>query len=288
MKIESWAVIGLATVGVTACFSSDDPVVGRVGDREVRASEFKAHLDNEKLPIRDREQLGRHLRTYLEREALAMSVREEGKLDEARVQAEVRKIERELLINRYFDVFLQTAVRRSAVEEYYNARASQWETKKVHVAHILVRTDKNSPPAVRDQKRKKIEAAQAELERGTEFGEVARKYSEDRVSANRGGDMGWLRALAVGPKFAQEVEALSTEGVSAPFESQFGYHIVMLLEAPRVEKRPLSAVEADIRYRLRAEAKKAEIERLTQKVGVEVNAHTLPASLVPDAKSARR
>jgi peptidyl-prolyl cis-trans isomerase C len=53
--------------------------------------------------------------------------------------------------------------------------------------------------------------------------------------------------------------------ISEPFETAFGFHVVKLLEGPVVVKKPFEAVSGDIRYRLRNQAKDAELKRLLGK-----------------------
>jgi peptidyl-prolyl cis-trans isomerase C len=56
--------------------------------------------------------------------------------------------------------------------------------------------------------------------------------------------------------------------VSEPFLTTFGYHIVKVLDEPRVVTRPFEAVKGDIRYKLRNQAKQAELERLKKQVNI--------------------
>ena len=58
--------------------------------------------------------------------------------------------------------------------------------------------------------------------------------------------------------------------MSEPFETPFGFHVVKLIDGPKVVKRPFDAVAGDIRYQLRNKAKQAEIERLKGKVVIEL------------------
>lgn len=63
-------------------------------------------------------------------------------------------------------------------------------------------------------------------------------------------------------------EDLKEGEMSEPFETPFGYHIVKVLEAPQVVKRPFEAVAGNIRFQLRSQAKKAEMERLKDKIEI--------------------
>lgn len=89
--------------------------------------------------------------------------------------------------------------------------------------HILARIDESHTDA---QARSKIDAIAARITGGADFATVAKESSEDPNSRERGGDLGWFPADAFGPAFGAQVAALTDGGVSAPFRSDAGWHIV--------------------------------------------------------------
>jgi peptidyl-prolyl cis-trans isomerase SurA len=93
--------------------------------------------------------------------------------------------------------------------------------------HILIQ-----PNELRD-----VEAAEAliaelaeKLANGADFETLAREYSDDPGSALAGGDLGWVEARQLAPAFAEMMESLPIGQVSEPFRSQFGYHVMEVLE----------------------------------------------------------
>ena len=89
--------------------------------------------------------------------------------------------------------------------------------------HILVRINENQSA---EQAKAKIETLRARIVGGADFQAVARESSEDANSRGQGGDLGWFPADAFGPDFGQQVQALDDNGVSAPFRTDAGWHIV--------------------------------------------------------------
>lgn len=71
----------------------------------------------------------------------------------------------------------------------------------------------------------KAQAVMAELGAGADFGELARKYSEDPL-ASSGGDLGMVQKSKMAKEFAQAVEGLKPGEVSQPFETSNGIHIL--------------------------------------------------------------
>ncbi len=73
--------------------------------------------------------------------------------------------------------------------------------------------------------KKKIEAAQAALKNGQNFGEVAKQYSEG-ASAKNGGELGWFSANQMLPEVAAAAFIMNKGGTSDVIESSIGYHII--------------------------------------------------------------
>ena len=77
------------------------------------------------------------------------------------------------------------------------------------------------------EKAKELAAnVRAELVGGANFRDIARQYSEDPLSAAKGGDLGWIRTEQVVPGFADALVALPVGSLSEVIESRFGYHLI--------------------------------------------------------------
>ncbi len=97
---------------------------------------------------------------------------------------------------------------------------------QTHTEHILVRTTE----VVSEQDAKQlIERVQDRLRQGAAFEDMARQYSEDG-SAAKGGDLGWINPGDTVPEFEQAMDALQPGQVSAPIKTQFGWHLIKVLE----------------------------------------------------------
>lgn len=248
------------------CSGSDE--IATVNGRKVTQSEFKAYLKFKRIPEQDSARVERVLDEYLKREALAAAIEESGKLDEDLVRVEFDEFRRQMLIGRYFEDYLRETVTDDGVRNYYASNAGQYEAKSIRAAHILLRVDPRMSEAERQAKLSTAHEAYSKLQTGAEFAEVAKTYSEDSVSAKKGGDLGWLREGAVAPEFSRRLFAMKPGEVSEPFLTPFGFHVVKMQEGPQVIKRPLEGVEGDIRYQLRNEAKTAETERLLESIKI--------------------
>ena len=99
------------------------------------------------------------------------------------------------------------------------AAASMQMATQYQARHILVRGDDAAAKARADRLRARIAG-------GEDFEAVARDASEDTISREQGGDLGWFTQEAFGPQFGEQVVALQDGEVSAPFRTQAGWHIV--------------------------------------------------------------
>ena len=109
------------------------------------------------------------------------------------------------------------------VRDASSAAAGEHTVTEFHGRHILVRVDDHQTDAAA---KAKIDTLRARIAGGAEFQTVAKESSEDNNSKGQGGDLGWFPAAAFGPAFGQQVEGLQDGGVSQPFRTDAGWHIV--------------------------------------------------------------
>lgn len=93
--------------------------------------------------------------------------------------------------------------------------------------HILIK-----PDAVRSLEKAEqlAQNVRRELEGGAEFADLARRFSEDPLSAAKGGDLGWVRADQLVPGFASVMTQLPLNTLSDLTKSRFGFHLIEVLE----------------------------------------------------------
>jgi peptidyl-prolyl cis-trans isomerase SurA len=99
--------------------------------------------------------------------------------------------------------------------------------KQTHARHILIRPDQiTSEQQVID----KLKSIRQQLVNGADFATLAEEYSQDPGSKNNGGDLGWQSPGSFVQRFEQVMDSLNIGEISEPFRSQFGWHIVQVLE----------------------------------------------------------
>lgn len=98
----------------------------------------------------------------------------------------------------------------------------QWHTR-----HILVKVDELQTDALAEQK---INDLYAQLQNGADFAGLASTYSDDPGSAGRGGDLDWVSAEDMVGPFEAVMKNTTVGDYSAPFKTQFGWHILKIEE----------------------------------------------------------
>lgn len=99
--------------------------------------------------------------------------------------------------------------------------------------HILIRTGADYSD---DEARDKLLELKQEIEDGADFASLATEHSQDPGSALKGGDLGWAGPGTFVPAFENTMTALNDGQISEPFRSQFGWHILQVLERRKVDQ----------------------------------------------------
>ncbi len=124
--------------------------------------------------------------------------------------------------------------------------------------HILLNTGGDNDD---DAQKAKIEDLASQLAAGADFSELAKAHSQDPGSAQNGGSLGEVARGEMVDEFNDAMFALAEGEVSAPVETQFGYHLI------QVEK--INATEAESFETLRADLEFEERERLAEDLIIE-------------------
>lgn len=130
----------------------------------------------------------------------------------------------------------------------------QYMVTQTHARHILV---KPGELGSEQEALQRIEQLRQRLDSGEDFGALASAHSEDTGSAVNGGDLGWLNPGETVAQFEQAMDALPIGQLSEPVQSQFGWHLIEVLERREHDNtdnhRRSDAMEAIRRQKVEAE-----------------------------------
>lgn len=149
-----------------------------------------------------------------------------------------RQLLRQKVISR--EVGGRIMLTRADARKFFEAHKKEFDSPPgVHLAEILISTEKHSP----EQAEKRAKKALSEIQNGARFSDLAKQYS-DAPSATDGGDVGFFKAGTVAPVIANAISNLDAGDVSGIVKTQYGYMIFKVLEK-RVGKNPTFDQVAD-------------------------------------------
>ena len=118
------------------------------------------------------------------------------------------------------------------MKKFYAENAEKFQgDEQRRASHILIGFGVSATPQAKQEARKKAEEVLAEVKKNPKnFEALAKKYSQDPGSAEKGGDLGVFGRGAMVKPFEDAVFSMSPGAVSDLVESEFGYHIIKLTE----------------------------------------------------------
>jgi peptidyl-prolyl cis-trans isomerase D len=129
----------------------------------------------------------------------------------------------------------------------YDQNIDQYKVpNRVHVQHILLNTVGKTDAEV-EEIRKKAEDILKQAKKGGNFNDLAKKYSEDPGSKDKGGDLGWLVEGQTVPEFQKVAFSLDKGQISDLVKTQFGFHIIKVLDKETAHTKPFEEVKESLR-----------------------------------------
>lgn len=165
------------------------------------------------------------------------------------------------------------------IERTYNESIAQYTSpEQVRASHILVKTEGKDDAAVKAKAEDILKQARS----GADFAALAKKYSEDEGSAKNGGDLDYFGKGKMVPEFDQVVFAMKPQQISDLVKTQFGYHVIKLVDKKPAKVSTLAEVHQQIHDQLASETARAQAADLAQTIAKEVSK---PADLDKAAKA---
>ncbi|MCI0468819.1 MAG: peptidylprolyl isomerase [Nitrospirae bacterium] len=150
------------------------------------------------------------------------------------------------------------------IQEYYNKNKAEFKKPASYkLSHILVKTEAEAKKAAE------------RISKGEDFAKVAKEASADKESAKNGGDLGEVEKGNMPPEFDKAVQGMKKGQISAPIKTQFGYHIVKVVDIKPESFMDIKNVKENLRNVLAQEKQQKILEEyikgLKQAYKVEIN-----------------
>ena len=242
--------------------AADDPVLAKVNGAEIKKSDVTMAEEElgPSLAQMDPATKDENVLSFLIDMKIVSKAAEDKKVaDSEEFKKRLAFARNRLLMDSLLAGEGKAATTPDAMKKVYEEASKQITgEQEVRARHILVETEDEA------------KAVKAELDKGADFAELAKKKSKDPGSAD-GGDLGFFTKEQMVPEFSAVAFALEPGKISDPVKSQFGWHVIKVEEKrnrkapdfeqvrPQIENYVTRKAQAEYVAKLRAEAK---VERL--------------------------
>ena len=172
------------------------------------------------------------------------------------------KLQRDLALKKLIEdeVVPKVTLSDSEIRAFYDNNPETFkQPERVKASHILIKVDPKADSAQKAEAKKKIDLVQAKLQKGEDFGALAKEYSEG-PSAPKGGDLGYFSRGQMVKPFEDAAFAMKPGEVSGMVETRFGYHLIKV-----TDKTPEGTVPyADVKEKLGEFLKQRKIQEEIQ------------------------
>jgi peptidyl-prolyl cis-trans isomerase C len=202
---------------------------------------------------------------------------QKGLQDQGLSEKDLRElVRRNVVIENYIAQVIvpKQTVTDAEVKEFYDKNPETFtQMEQVRASHILVTVDANASDADRKKAKEKIDGLLKQLQAGADFAKLAQEHS-GCPSSKQGGDLGYFGKGQMVKPFEEKAFALKPGEFSGVVETQFGYHIVKLVEKKAATKLLFDDVKAKITDSLKrkkvSEAINTTLENAKKKARIEL------------------
>jgi len=149
----------------------------------------------------------------------------------------------------------QITVSDNEVKAWYDSHADRYrQPEERRASHILIPVAKDAAAgAVKEAESRAAEVLAQVRKTPGDFGKLAKQYSKDPGSADKGGDLGWFGHGMMVKPFEEAAFALKEGQISDLVRSDFGYHIIRVTGVKADQGKPLAEVRNDIVAEIKAQ-----------------------------------
>src|ERR1700722_17845835 len=156
------------------------------------------------------------------------------------------------------------------VQDYYNAHKDEYRTpERVRARHILLSTA-NKPKDEVAKIQAQADALLKQIKAGGDFAELAKKNSQDPGSAQKGGDLGWVSRGQMVKNFEDAVFTLKPNEISNVVTTEYGFHIIQVLEKQPAHLQTVDEVKPAIITALKNQTVFDRMQEVTDKARAEL------------------
>ncbi|MBT6094384.1 MAG: peptidylprolyl isomerase [Rhodospirillaceae bacterium] len=247
----------ITAIALPALAAGDDPVVATVNGQNILKSQIEAAhklLPKQYQQVPFEQIFPALVDSVIDTNLAAADARARKLHEEAEFRDQMRRIEDQILQRTVLQKEMTRNITPEALKKRYDAMvAGLGEKEEVHARHILMKTEKEAKAVI------------ADLEKGGDFAELAKKKSTGPSGPN-GGDLGYFGKGQMVPEFETAAFAMEKGTYSkAPVKTQFGFHVIKVENRRKAEAPTFASVAEQLGNEISQERGAAYVENLRKK-----------------------
>ena len=253
--------ITVLSASATLSWADDNKIVATYNDVKVTEKEvvekmmqqpqMRPLLENKSFNEIDQGLRGHLVRNYVIAKLVAERAKQEKIQDTAEFATKLKDTKEQLAQQILLENIIKANVNDKMIDKEYKSMVAELTGKKeVKASHILVESE---------DKAKEIKA---KLDKGAKFDELAAEYSMDEGSKNKGGQLDYFGEGQLVPEFEKAAFSMKSGQLSDPVKTQFGWHIIKVVDIRDVAIPPKAEVEAGIKGNLQKKAVEKYIDEM--------------------------
>ncbi len=269
---------------VTNVFAKEKEVVlAEVGPYKLTKAEFEAKLESAppqiKMILAHQPELKKALIDRWVEIALLSLGAKDAKLDQdPEVKLKIQEATNQILAQAYLERVIlahQKPVSEKEIKRYYEEHKDRYaEPEAIRARHILIEVPQGASPEEKAKALKKVQEIREKALKGEDFAQLAKKYSDDPGTRDKGGDLGFFSRGQMVKEFEEAAFSLKPGEISQPVETAFGYHLIKVEEKRPARQKKLGEVKAQIKEDIERERQeerlKAALKSLEKKYPTKV------------------
>ncbi|MFU7502069.1 MAG: peptidylprolyl isomerase [Candidatus Tisiphia sp.] len=267
-----------ASLLASSAFADEDKIVATYKGGEVKVSQvmqqFQPSLDaqpsakGKKFANFDANIQEMLVKGYIDAKLFELEAKNSNIESSKEFQSKLNVVKNQLVQQELMERYVKSHVDEKMINaEYDKLVASLKGKEEVKVSHILVATEKE---AINVQNR---------LKKGEKFAKLAKDFSKDEGSRNNGGKIGYITPGQLVPEFEDKASSMKVNEISSPVKTQFGWHIINVLDKRPVQIPSKEEAIANITNKLSRDAILKYVADLEKKADVKI---MLPQSQITD------
>ena len=260
------ATVLSSSIFAASCYAADDKVLATYSEGTVTQTEVLSQLQDMMgdkaaglFAGLDAEQKKHLIKEFVNNKLLVLEIEKQKIADSEDYKKSLKMAQEQIGKKILLDRYLEKHITDKMVSDHYDSLVKELKgQKEISTSHILVEDEA------------KAKEIKKKLDKGETFADLASKFSKDEGSKVRGGDIGYTMRGSLVPEYEATAFAMKKDEVSAPVKSQFGWHIIKLVDIRDVKIPSKQEAELGIRQKLQMEAIQKYVEELSKNANVEL------------------